>query len=147
MTLSFGRWDSHGQNFDLVRDHGSKLDQCLTALVEDLDLRGMLDDVTVIAWGEFGRTPQVNKEAGRDHWPQVSCAILAGGGMKTGQVIGSTDRIGGNAKDRPVNFSDVFATLYHNLGIDVSRATVPDLSGRPNYLVPDGAQPIREVVG
>ena len=102
VTLSYGRWDSHGKNFDLVRDHGAKLDQCLTALVEDLEVRGMLDDVTVIAWGEFGRTPQINKDAGRDHWPQVSCAILAGGGMKTGQVIGSTDRLGGNAKDRPV---------------------------------------------
>src|SRR5262245_35944789 len=65
VTLSYGRWDSHGKNFDLVRDHGSKLDQGLTALVEDLDARGMLDDVTVIAWGEFGRTPRINKEAGR----------------------------------------------------------------------------------
>ena len=71
VTLSYGRWDSHGKNFDLVRDHGAKLDQCLTALVEDLEVRGMLDDVTVIAWGEFGRTPQINKDAGRDHWPQV----------------------------------------------------------------------------
>src|SRR3954453_3142257 len=118
VSLSYGRWDSHGKNFDLVRDHGSKLDQCLTALVEDLEVRGMLDDVTVIAWGEFGRTPQINGGAGRDHWPAVSCAILAGGGMKTGQAIGSTDRIGGLAKERPVEFGDVFATLYHNLGVN-----------------------------
>jgi hypothetical protein len=141
VSLSFGRWDSHGKNFDLVRDHGSKLDQCLTALVEDLEVRGMLDDVTVIAWGEFGRTPQVNKDAGRDHWPQVSCAILAGGGMKTGQVIGSTDRTGGNAKDRPVGFSDIFATLYHNLGLNPETTTLMDPTGRPQHLTDGQALP------
>src|SRR5207248_9507702 len=64
VTLSYGRWDSHSKNFDLVRDHGAKLDQCLSALIEDLEQRGMLDDVTVIAWGEFGRTPRINKNAG-----------------------------------------------------------------------------------
>ncbi len=141
VTLSFGRWDSHGKNFDLVRDHGTKLDQCLTALVEDLEIRGMLDDVTVIAWGEFGRTPQVNKDAGRDHWPQVSCAILAGGGMKTGQAIGSTDRIGGNAKDRPVGFGDIFATLYHNLGLNPETMTINDPTGRPQHLAEGKALP------
>jgi hypothetical protein len=141
VTLSYGRWDSHGKNFDLVRDHGAKLDQCLTALVEDLEVRGMLDDVTVIAWGEFGRTPQVNKEAGRDHWPQVSCAILAGGGMRTGQAIGSTDRLGGAAKDRPVGFGDIFATLYRNLGLNPETATILDPTGRPQHLAEGTALP------
>jgi hypothetical protein len=141
VTLSYGRWDSHGKNFDLVRDHGAKLDQCLTALVEDLDVRGLLDDVTVIAWGEFGRTPQINGGAGRDHWPQVSCAILAGGGMKTGQVIGSTDRNGGLAKDRPVNFGEVFATLYHNMGINPETTTITDPTGRPQHVVEGSALP------
>jgi hypothetical protein len=141
VTLSYGRWDSHGKNFDLVRDHGAKLDQCLTALVEDLDVRGLLDDVTVVAWGEFGRTPAINKDAGRDHWPQVSCAILAGGGMKTGQVIGSTDRTGGSAKDRPVGFGDIFATLYHNLGLNPETTTVTDPTGRPQYLADGKALP------
>ena len=112
VTLSYGRWDSHGKNFDLVRDHGGKLDQGLSALIDDLDARGMLDDVTVIAWGEFGRTPRINKDAGRDHWPQVSCAFLAGGGMKTGQAIGATNRLGEYAKDRPV---DVRRDLRHAL--------------------------------
>jgi hypothetical protein len=135
ITLTYGRWDSHGKNFDLVRDHGGKLDQGLTALVEDLDARGMLNDVTVIAWGEFGRTPRINKNAGRDHWPQVSCAILAGGGMRTGQVIGATNRLGEYAKERPVHFQEVFATLYHNLGIDPAHATITDPTGRPQYLV------------
>jgi uncharacterized protein (DUF1501 family) len=135
VTLSYGRWDSHSKNFDLVRDHGAKLDQCLSALIEDLQLRGMLEDVTVIAWGEFGRTPRINKNAGRDHWPNVSCALLAGGGMRTGQVIGSTNRLGEEAHERPVHFQEIFATLYHNLGIDAGRTTLNDPSGRPQYLV------------
>ena len=102
--------------------------------------------MTVVVWGEFGRTPKINKDGGRDHWPQVGCALLAGGGMKTGQVIGSTDRLGGRAKDRPVHFQEVFATLYHNLGIDLSLATVKDHQGRPHFLVDDGMRPIPEVV-
>src|SRR5262245_26076138 len=144
VTLTYGRWDSHGKNFDLVRDHGSKLDQGLSALIEDLDARGMLDDVTVIAWGEFGRTPRINNNAGRDHWPQVSCAILAGGRMKTGQVIGSTNRLGERAHERPVHFQEVHATLYHNLGIDVMATTVPDPTGRPTHAV--DMPPIKELV-
>lgn len=144
VTLSFGRWDSHGQNFDLVRDHGAKLDQCLGALVEDLDQRGLLDDVTVIAWGEFGRTPRINPQAGRDHWPQVNCAWMAGGGIRGGQIVGSTNRLGEHAKDRPVNFQDVVATLYHNLGIDVTSMTVRDPAGRPQY--PVETRPIAELV-
>jgi hypothetical protein len=144
VTLSYGRWDSHGKNFDLVRDHGGKLDQGLSALIEDLDGRGLLNDVTVIAWGEFGRTPRINNNAGRDHWPQVSCAFLAGGGMRTGQAIGATNRLGEYARERPIHFREVFATLYHNLGIDPSTTTLMDPSGRPQHLV--DAPPIRELV-
>lgn len=144
VTLSFGRWDSHGQNFDLVRDHGSKLDQAFTALVEDLEARGMLNDVTVIAWGEFGRTPRINNNAGRDHWPQVSCALLAGGGMRGGQCIGSTNRLGEHAQDRPVHIQEVVATLYHNLGIDTASTTIVDPTGRPQYLVE--RQPLSELI-
>src|SRR5262245_53899261 len=142
VTLSYGRWDSHGKNFDLVRDHGAKLDQCLSALIQDLDDRGLLDDVTVVAWGEFGRTPRINPQAGRDHWPQVSCAFLAGGGMKTGQAIGATNRLGEFAANRPVHFGEIFATLYHNLGINPSTTTLNDPTGRPQHVV-DGA-PMRE---
>jgi hypothetical protein len=144
VTLSYGRWDSHGKNFDLVRDHGGKLDQGFSALVEDLDARGMLNDVSVIAWGEFGRTPRINPQAGRDHWPQVSCALLAGGGMKTGQAIGATNRLGEYAKERPVHFQEVIATLYHNLGIDSAATTINDPTGRPQHLVDRPA--IRELV-
>lgn len=145
VTLSFGRWDSHGQNFHLVRDHGGKLDQAVTALVSDLEERGMLDDVTVVVWGEFGRTPRINPNAGRDHWPQVSCALLAGGGMRTGQAIGSTNRLGEVAKDRPVHMQEIIATIYQNLGIDPRSTTLIDPTGRPQYLV-EKREPIRELV-
>jgi hypothetical protein len=145
VSLSYGRWDSHFKNFDLVRDHGGKLDQCLSALVDDLKFRGMLDDVTVIAWGEFGRTPRINDRAGRDHWPGVSCAILAGGGLKTGQAIGSTNRLGECAETRPVHFQEVMSTLYNRVGIDVSKVTLPDTAGRPQYLL-DMHEPIRELL-
>ena len=121
----------------------AKLDQCLTALVWDLERLDMLDDVTVIAWGEFGRTPRINKEAGRDHWPQVSCAVLAGGGIKTGQIVGSTNRLGEYAKDRPVTFGDMFATLYHSLGLTPETAVI-DPTGRPQH-VAEGER-IRELI-
>ena len=144
VSLSYGRWDSHSQNFALVRDHGAKLDQCLSALIEDLDTRGMLKDVTVIAWGEFGRSPQINKDAGRDHWPKVSGAILAGGGMTTGQVIGATNRWGEFAEHRPVDFQEVIATLYNNLGVNPASKPIVDQAGRPQPLVEKGI--IRELV-
>jgi hypothetical protein len=150
VTLSYGRWDWHGKphgtTFENARRHLPVLDQGLSALLDDLRLRGLDKDVTVLVWGEFGRTPRINKMAGRDHWPQVGCALLAGGGMKVGQVIGSTDSQAALAKDRPVHFEEVFATLYHNLGLDPRTQTVTDLTGRPHYLVDDPYGPIRELV-
>jgi uncharacterized protein (DUF1501 family) len=151
VSLAYGRWDWHGRphgtNFDNARDHLPQLDQGLTALVEDLTQRGMIDDVTVLVWGEFGRTPRINKNGGRDHWPNVGCAMLAGGGVKTGQVIGATDRLGAEATDLPVHFQDIFATLYNRLGIDINRATVNDFSGRPRYLVDHTLyRPMKELV-
>jgi hypothetical protein len=145
VTLTFGRWDSHGQNFQLVRDHGAKLDQALSALIQDLDERGMLGDVTVACWGEFGRTPRINNNAGRDHWPQVSCCLLAGGGMRTGQVIGATNRLGEYAVARPVHMGEVVATIYKCLGIDPGTTTLVDPTGRPQYLT-DRHEPIRELI-
>ncbi|MGB1781355.1 MAG: DUF1501 domain-containing protein [Limisphaerales bacterium] len=146
VTVGFSRWDHHGRNFDALRQDLPLLDQGLSALLEDLYQRGMDKDVSVIVWGEFGRTPVINKDGGRDHWPRVSFALLSGGGMNTGQVIGATDRLGGEAVERPVQFGEVFATLYHNLGIDVNKVTVEDLSGRPHYLVDQGIQPMRELI-
>jgi hypothetical protein len=131
VTIGYSRWDWHDNNFAMGRKEFPMLDQGVSALVEDLQRRDMLDDVSVVVWGEFGRTPRINKNAGRDHWPQVSCAVLAGGGMRTGQVIGSTNRLGEVPQDRPVHFQEVLSTLYHNVGIDAGTATLADHAGRP----------------
>ena len=145
VTLSFGSWDRHNANFARLPVQLAKFDQAISALVDDLHARGLDQDVSVVAWGEFGRTPRINKDGGRDHWPQVSCCLLAGGGMRVGQVIGSTNRLGEVPQDRPIHYQEVFATLYHRLGIDVGNATIPDQAGRPQYLV-DHRSPIRELV-
>ncbi|MFO0885410.1 MAG: DUF1501 domain-containing protein [Pirellulales bacterium] len=145
VTLSFGSWDRHHSNFIRLPEQLARFDQGITALVQDLHDRGLDKDVSVVAWGEFGRTPRINKDGGRDHWPQASCALLAGGGMRMGQVIGSTNRLGEVPQDRPIHYQDVFATLYRQMGIDVNTATIPDNSGRPTYLL-DRRDPIRELI-
>ena len=147
VTLGFNRWDWHSRNFGQAREVFQQLDNGLTALIDDLHASGLDKDVSVVVWGEFGRTPQVNAEGGRDHWPRVSCAALAGGGMNHGQVIGATDRMGGEPAARPVDFQEVFATLYHAMGIDTRTATVNDLNGRPRYLVDEQFRPMSELVG
>ncbi len=147
VSLSFSRWDWHGGNFDSSRRDMPMLDQAVSALIEDLEQRGMLDDISVVVWGEFGRTPKINGNAGRDHWPQVSCAMLAGGGMKHGQVIGSTNRLGEHAVERPVHFQEVFATLYKAMGIDIDHLTLNDLQGRPRFLLDQNTyRPMPELV-
>ena len=145
VTLNFGRWDFHSKHREGMISHAPMFDQGLAALINDLHERGMADDVTVVAWGEFGRTPKINKNGGRDHWPRVGTALLAGGGMNTGQVIGATDRLGGEIADRPVHFGEVFATLYQNMGIDANTTTIEDLGGRPHFLV-DQYRPMKELV-
>ncbi|MBK8091034.1 MAG: DUF1501 domain-containing protein [Verrucomicrobiaceae bacterium] len=145
VTLGFSRWDYHSNNFGQLREDLPLLDAGLTALITDLHERGMDQDVSVICWGEFGRTPTINPKAGRDHWPRVNSALLACGGMRHGQVIGSTDKHAAEPADRPVAFGEIFATLYRQLGIDVSKVTLPDHSGRPQYLV-DSHLPMAELI-
>ncbi len=144
VTVGFGRWDYHSNNFGQCRERLPKLDAALSALVEDLHMRGLDKDVSVVVWGEFGRTPKINPQGGRDHWPAVNCALLAGGGMRTGQVIGQTTKWAEVPKERPVTFQNVFATLYHNLGISPT-TTVPDRGNRPMTLL-DEFEPIRELI-
>lgn len=146
VTVNHSFWDWHGNNFGLARQELPVFDQGISALVEDLHERGLDKDVTVIAWGEFGRTPKINDKAGRDHWPRVCSALLAGGGMTMGQVIGSTDRNGGEADQRPVSFQEVFATIYHNLGIDLDSQRLFDFRGVPRRFVESGVRPIAELV-
>ncbi len=150
VTLNYSKWDWHGGSYNTIFNREAEdfpiFDNCVSALVDDLHQRGLDKDCTVIIMGEFGRTPRISAQVGRDHWPQVNCALLFGGGMKTGQAIGATDRIAGEAARRPVTFGELFATLYCNLGIDVDRTTITDLNGRPQYLVEDHAQALPEVI-
>jgi len=150
VTVNYSKWDWHGGSYNTIfnreREDFPVFDKAITALVEDLHSRGLDKDVSVLVWGEFGRTPKISKQVGRDHWPRVAMALLAGGGMPMGQVIGATDRLGGEAVSRPVPFSEVFSTLYHNLGINTNTTTVRDAQGRPHYLVDRGAQPIPELI-
>lgn len=149
VSLNYSRWDWHGgdgMNFPMSREEFPLLDRGLTALVTDLHERGLDKDVSVVMWGEFGRTPKINNMNSRDHWPAVTFAVLAGGGMRTGQVIGATDRQGAHVVERPVLFQEIFATLYQRIGIDVRTATVTDNQGRPQYLVDSGIEPIRELL-
>lgn len=157
VTLTFSRWpfgrmlqgdynwDWHKDVFAEGRGALPLLDLGLSAMLEDLDERGLLDDVAIVAWGEFGRTPKINGNAGRDHWPRVAGGLLAGGGLKCGQTIGSTTRWGEEPLVRPVHFRDVFATLYERLGIDVAKTQFTDLAGRPQYLVGDH-RPLPELI-
>lgn len=145
VTFDWGGWDTHGDNFNQLRRQLPKLDKALSALLLDLHDRGMDKDVTVVVWGEFGRTPRVNNQAGRDHWSRVAMCFLAGGGMRMGQVIGSTSNNAGEAKDRPVHLQEIFATLYHNMGINVEKTQIIDPAGRPQYLV-DIRKPIEELI-
>ena len=150
VTVNYSKWDWHGGSYNTIfnrqREDHPVLDQALSTLLDDLQNRGLEKDVMIGIWGEFGRTPKINHQVGRDHWPQVSFALLAGGDMRHGQVIGATDRLGGEPTERPVRFGELFATMYHHLGIDVESATVTDLFGRPQYLVDDGCHPLPELI-
>ncbi len=150
VTLSFGRWDWHGQphgtNFDNARDHLPALDQALTALLDDLQERGLERDTSVVVWGEFGRTPLINNRGGRDHWPQCFTVSFAGGGVQGGQVVGASDPIGGTPAERPVDPGDIVATIFHSLGLD-PESHLPGPAGRPFPLVDFGKKPILELFG
>ncbi len=145
VSVSFSDFDTHTHNFPRMRNLVPIVDHALYALYTDLLQQGMLDDVVVVVWGEFGRTPRINKEGGRDHWPEVGPAILFGGGIQGGRVVGATDRQGATVVSRPVTYQEVFATVYHCLGIDLNRTTLYDPSGRPQQLL-DKRDSIREIL-
>jgi hypothetical protein len=144
VTVAYGFWDTHGGNFRHLRQNLPVFDQGVSALIEDIHERGLADDVSVIVWGEFGRTPRINNDAGRDHWAPVNCALMAGGGMPTGQMLGTTDAIGAYANQNPIHYRNILATLYHNLGID-PQTIVRDVFDRPTTILPEDARPVREL--
>ena len=145
VSVSISDFDTHKKNFPRMEQLVPIFDHAFAALVSDLEERGMLDDVLVLAWGEFGRSPKINKDGGRDHWPKVSMGMMAGGGMPGGAVLGATDALAGEATDQPIHYQDVVATLYHHLGINGSETTIDDPTGRPQFLVEQG-EPIRELI-
>jgi uncharacterized protein (DUF1501 family) len=132
-----GGWDTHGYNFRLLRAKIPIYDQAVYALLADLAERGLDRDTAVVIWGEFGRTPRIGDSTpdGPGHWPRASCALIAGGGLRMGQVIGETDARAENARNRPYHAQHVLATLYHVLGIDPAATTLTDHSGRPQFLL------------
>jgi uncharacterized protein (DUF1501 family) len=144
VTVDLRWWDTHVLGFDsLRRGFLPRWDKAYTALIEDMEDRGLLESTLVVAWGEFGRTPRVNKNAGRDHYPNVFSAALAGGAIKGGRVVGSSDKHGAFPNENPKIPQDILATIYHHLGIDTHKE-YNDMAGRPIRVLPSG-RPIVEL--
>ncbi len=145
VTINMGGWDTHANNFQALKTNNlPKYDQALAALLQDLSDRGLTRRVLVISYGEFGRTPRINPQAGRDHWPGAMSVVFAGGGLKMGQVIGSTDPKAEYPKTRAAGPQDVLATMYHVLGIDY-RHEFRDAAQRPIAILNEG-NPIEELI-
>ena len=150
-----GTWDNHGDNIPPYGGISKGLkpllplfDHLITTLVSDLDRTGLLDEVLVIAMGEFGRTPNMGTQGstdGRDHWPNVMSMCLAGGGLRHGQIIGSTEHDGGAIKSRPVTPGDLAATIYHHMQVPLHETYLDD-NGRPQFIVQENGQPLRELI-
>ncbi len=149
VSMQVGLWDHHcdansGSIFEGYRSQLPLYDNCLSALITDLHERGLHQDVCVVVWGEFGRTPRINQFGGRDHWPAAGSVLFSGGGLKMGQYVGATNSTGEYPITRPYTPQNILATLYHVLGIDPS-ATIPDFNGRPQYLL-DDREPVAELI-
>jgi hypothetical protein len=145
VTLGYGGWDTHSSNFKTLRTQLPNLDRGIANLIQDLHDRGMDNDVITVCWGEFGRTPKINgSDGGRDHWGPVMSAMIAGGGLKMGQAIGTTNARGEVPKDRPYRVPNVLSTIYQAMGIDPSQ-TFLNGSGRPMYIL-DERDTVAELV-
>ena len=152
VTVNHTGWDTHQDIFTLKERyptdrnaHLPSLDRAFTALIQDLTERSMLDETLVVVMGEFGRTPKINSQGGRDHWPNVFSVVLAGGGVQGGQIIGSSDALGEFPKEHPVTPSDLSATIYTLLGIAPS-FELHTSDGRPVRVAPDGAKVVSELL-
>ncbi len=150
VTVNCVPWDHHGSPGQYKTEEGAKLlipplDRAIAALVEDLIERGMYDKTLIVAMGEFGRTPRMNANAGRDHWGNTFSVLFGGGGLKMGQTIGRSSARGEHVIDRPFDPQDIAATIYHHLGINAQSVAFPDHAGRPLALL-DRGEPIRELI-
>jgi uncharacterized protein (DUF1501 family) len=145
VTLAYGGWDTHTGNFKQLKKQLPELDRGIANLISDLHERGMQDDVVTVVWGEFGRTPKINSsDAGRDHWSPAMSALVAGGGLKMGQAVGTTSARGEYPKDRPYKVPQLLSTVYSAIGIDPSM-TFPNGSGRPMHILEERA-PVTELL-
>ncbi len=146
VTIADGGWDTHTNNFKSLKDRLlPRVDRGLSALLDDLAARGLLDETLVVWFGDFGRTPKVNPTAGRDHWASAGVALMAGGGVKGGQVVGQTNANAEFVTDNPVYPQDLAATIYHSLGVPL-HTWYKTQDGRPIELVPTG-RPVKQLVG
>jgi len=145
VTLAIGGWDTHGSNFKILRKQLPEVDRGVANLIQDLHDRGLDRDVVTVMWGEFGRTPKINNsDGGRDHWAPVMSALVAGGGLKMGQAIGSSSARGEYPRDRRCTAPQVLSTLYRAMGIDPA-LTFPNGNGRPMHIL-DDREPISELI-
>jgi hypothetical protein len=144
VTITASGWDDHAQVANAMKAKLPPFDRAVGALVEDLSARGLIDQVTVVVMGEFGRTPRINPGAGRDHWGEVMSVLIGGGGVKGGQVVGASNAKGERPKDRPLKPADLLHTLYYVLGIDPT-IQFNNLAGRPIAILNEGS-PIRELI-
>ncbi|MBC7816820.1 MAG: DUF1501 domain-containing protein [Planctomycetaceae bacterium] len=144
VNINTGNWDHHNDIEKGLDEHLPPLDRAIATLVEDLDARGLLDDVIVYCAGEFGRTPRMNGHAGRDHWSDCFSVLLAGGGLHGGRIVGASEKWGGGVQERLVTPLDLLATIYHTLGVPLD-THYEDSSGRPTSIV-GGGQPIQELL-
>jgi uncharacterized protein (DUF1501 family) len=145
VTLTYGGWDHH-QNIETAfgTKNGPELDQALASLISDLDERGMLDETLVMVSSEFGRTPKINKTAGRDHWPRVFSTLLAGGGIKRGYVYGSSDAFATEPEENPMSVPDFATTVYNQIGITADKELMAP-GERPIEIV-DGGRVITDII-
>ncbi len=137
VEVEFDGWDTHVKNFSRTKELSQQLDPAFASLIQDLRASGLLDSTLVVWMGEFGRTPEINANGGRNHWPQAWSVVLAGGGIKGGQVIGATDKDGMEVKENPVTVPDLYATLCKSMGIDDSQYNSSPL-GRPLRITDHG---------
>ena len=137
VTVHSGGGDHHAKILDSLDKKLPMFDQGFSSLIHDMDQRGLLKDTLVVCMGEFGRTPKVNKDAGRDHWGHAGVMLFAGAGVQPGRIIGATDKTGSYVTDRPVKPSDVCSTVYEALGIDPHKLLLTP-EGRPTHILDDG---------
>lgn len=145
VEVTLDGWDTHSNNFGQVKSLGGAVDMAFSALLEDLQQRGLLDSTLIVCTGEFGRTPRINSSAGRDHWSSAWSAVLAGGGLRGGQIVGRTSPDGMQIDDRPIPVPDLQATLATALGIDPRKQNMSNV-GRPIRIADPSAKPVREVL-